>query len=102
MAASLREGLEETLTALRLGLPGLLRTTLRSINPIKSAFDKVRVASRNVKRWRNGQQVLRWSAAGLLDAETPMAQDHARELLQLQKDPLHESEFSRFETVYRE
>lgn len=36
---------------------------------IESAFDKVRVAARNVKRWRNGQQVPRWSVAGLLEAE---------------------------------
>ncbi len=68
-AASLREGLEETLTVLRLGLPEQLRKTLRSTNPIESAFDKVRMHCLNVKRWRNGQQVLRWSAAGLLEAE---------------------------------
>ncbi len=68
-ASSLREGLEETLTLTRLGVPETLRRTLRSTNAIESAFDKVRVASRNVKRWRNGEQVLRWSAAGLLEAE---------------------------------
>jgi Transposase and inactivated derivatives len=68
-AASLREGLEETLTVLRLELPEALRKTLRSTNPIESAFEKVRMACRNVKRWRNGQQVLRWTAAGLLEAE---------------------------------
>lgn len=68
-AASLREGLEETLTVIRLGLPERLRRTLRTTNAIESTFDKVRVATRNVKRWRNGQQVLRWAAAGLLDAE---------------------------------
>jgi putative transposase len=48
-AASLREGLDETLTILRLGLPEALRKTLRSTNPIESAFDKVRISSRNVK-----------------------------------------------------
>lgn len=68
-AASLREGLEETLTLLRLGVPERLRRTLRTTNPIESAFDKVRMASRNVKRWQNGQQVLRWAAAGLFEAE---------------------------------
>lgn len=68
-ASSLREGLEETLTLTRLGLPETLKRTLRSTNAIESTFDKVRVASRNVKRWRNGEQVLRWSAAGLLEAE---------------------------------
>lgn len=69
-AASLREGMEETLTVIRLGLPDLLQATMRSTNAIESAFKTVREVSRNVKRWRNGQQVLRWSAAGLLEAET--------------------------------
>lgn len=44
-AASLREGLEETLTVARLGLPPTLRRTLRSTNPIESAFETVRQAS---------------------------------------------------------
>jgi transposase-like protein len=65
----LASSLEETLTVIRLGLPERLRRTLRTTNAIESTFDKVRVATRNVKRWRNGQQVLRWAAAGLLDAE---------------------------------
>lgn len=68
-ARSLREGLEETLTVVRLGLPETLRKSLRSTNVIETAFDKVRVVTRNVKRWRSGMQVLRWAAAGLLQAE---------------------------------
>ncbi len=68
-AASLREGLEETLTVIRLGLPALLKDTVSSTNPIESAFSMVRDATRNVKRWRNGKQVLRWSAAALLESE---------------------------------
>jgi hypothetical protein len=46
-AASLREGMEETLTVIRLGLPELLQTTLRSTNAIESAFKTVREVSRN-------------------------------------------------------
>jgi putative transposase len=68
-AASLREGLEETLTVTRLGLPALLKDTVSSTNSIESAFAMVRDATRNVKRWRNGKQVMRWSAAALMDAE---------------------------------
>lgn len=68
-AASLREGLEETLTVNRLKIPGLLRVSLRSTNAIETAFDKVRQHSRNVKRWQSGEQVLRWVSAGLLEAE---------------------------------
>lgn len=62
--------MEETVTVIRLGVPELLRTTLRSTNAIESANEKVRMASRNVKRWQNGEQVLRWAAAGFLEAES--------------------------------
>lgn len=68
-AASLREGLEETLTLTRLGIVGNLRTTLQSTNPIESMISIVRDRSRNVKRWQNGDMCLRWTAAGMLEAE---------------------------------
>jgi uncharacterized protein VirK/YbjX len=58
--------MEETVTVIRLGVPELLQRTLRSTNAIESANEKVRLASRNVKRWQNGEQVLRWAAAGFL------------------------------------
>lgn len=68
-AASLREGLEDTLTVTRLGLgPSLLRT-FKSTNPIESMISVGRTVAGNVKRWRNGQMVLRWTAAGLFEAE---------------------------------
>lgn len=50
-ARNLREESEETLIVTPLGLPETLRKTLRSTNLIKTAFDKVKVATRNVKRW---------------------------------------------------
>jgi putative transposase len=68
-AASLREGLEETLTLTRLGIRGRLKTTLQSTNPIESMIEIVRRTSRNVKRWQNGDMCLRWTAAGMLEAE---------------------------------
>lgn len=68
-ARSLEEGLEETLTVHRLKLPVELRPTLRSTNPIESAFSMVRVVCRNVKRWRPGDQRERWVGSGLLFAE---------------------------------
>jgi putative transposase len=68
-AASLREGLEETLTLHRLNVPGELRRSLRSTNLIESAISVVRTATGRVKRWRQGDMRLRWSAAGLLAAE---------------------------------
>lgn len=61
-AGSLREGMEETITVSRLGVPpGLLRS-LSSTNPIESAFSVARTTMRNVKRWRSGQMVMRWTA----------------------------------------
>jgi putative transposase len=67
-AASLREGLEETLTVMRLGVPPTLARTLRSTNPIESMIEICRDHSTNVKRWRDGQMALRWCAAGMLEA----------------------------------
>lgn len=68
-AASLREGLEETITVLRLGVPKLLRKTLASTNPIESALNVVRTLTHRVKRWREGDMRRRWCTAGLLRAE---------------------------------
>jgi putative transposase len=67
-AGSLREGLEETLTVMRLGVPPTLARTLRSTNPIESMIEICRDHSTNVKRWRDGQMALRWCAAGMLEA----------------------------------
>jgi putative transposase len=67
-AASLREGLDETLTVLRLGVPPTLARTLRSTNCIESMIEICRDHSRNVKRWRDGQMALRWCAAGMAEA----------------------------------
>jgi len=67
-AASLREGLAETLTVTRLGVPPTLARTLRSTNAIESMIEICRDHSTNVKRWRDGEMVLRWCAAGMLEA----------------------------------
>jgi putative transposase len=68
-AASLREGMEETLTVTRLGVRGRLKRTLASTNPCESMIETVRRVARNVKRWQNGDMYLRWTAAGMLEAE---------------------------------
>jgi putative transposase len=67
-AASLREGMAETLTVLRLGVPPTLARTLRSTNAIESMISTCRTHSANVKRWRDGQMALRWCAAGMVEA----------------------------------
>ncbi len=68
-AASILEGLEETLTVTRLGLPPSLCRTFKTTNPIESMISIARDATRNVKRWRDGRMALRWIAAGMLQAE---------------------------------
>jgi putative transposase len=68
-AASLREGMQETLTVTRLGVTGRLKLTLQSTNPCESMIETVRRISRNVKRWQNGDMCLRWTAAGMLEAQ---------------------------------
>jgi len=67
-AASLREGMAETLTILRLGVPPALARTLRSTNTIESMIGICREHSKNVKRWRDGTMALRWCAAGMAEA----------------------------------
>ena len=68
-AASLREGLEETLTVQALGITGALYRTLRTTNPIENLNGSIARFTRNVKRWKDGQMTLRWVAGALSDAK---------------------------------
>jgi putative transposase len=68
-AASLREGLPELFTVARLGITGTLAKTLISSNPVESMISIARTTNRNVTRWRDGQMVLRWTAAGMFNAQ---------------------------------
>ena len=67
-AESVREGLDETLTIIGLGLSESLRRSLSTTNAAESLISRTRQVKRNVKRWRGGQMVLRWAAAGVLEA----------------------------------
>ena len=94
-AASLREGLEETLTLQRLGTRGSLKQTLASTNPCESMIESVRRTSRNVKRWQSGDMALRWTAAGMLEAETQFRRvigyrDLARLAVAIERDSAHD------------
>jgi putative transposase len=68
-AGSLHEGMEETLTLTRLAVRGNLKRTLESTNPCESMIEIVRRTQRKVKRWSSGEMALRWTAAGMLEAE---------------------------------
>jgi putative transposase len=67
-AGSVREGLEETLTVMTLQLSARLQRSLATTNAAESLLSRTRHVKRNVKRWRGGQMMLRWVAAGILEA----------------------------------
>jgi transposase-like protein len=68
-AASLEEGLEETLTIISLGISGTLADSLCSTNPIENLNGSMKKIARNVKRWRGGSMALRWASTILLEAQ---------------------------------
>ena len=67
-AGSLREGLAETLTVLRLQVPPTLARTLRSTNAVESMISICRDHAKNVKNWQDGTMALRWCASGMVEA----------------------------------
>lgn len=67
-AASLREGLDETLTVMGLGLSTALARSFSTTNPVESLNDRIRTVARRVKRWDGGTMVLRWVLVGVLEA----------------------------------
>jgi transposase-like protein len=67
-AESVREGLDETLTVHTLRLSPRLRRSLATTNAAERLLSRTRHMKRNVKRWRGGQMMLRWIAAGILEA----------------------------------
>jgi putative transposase len=92
-AGSLREGMEETLTLTRLGVTGSLKRTLESTNPCESMIEIVRRTQRNVKRWSSGEMALRWTAAGMLEAERQFRRiigyrDLATLVVAIERDPI--------------
>jgi putative transposase len=68
-AASLREGLDETLTVLRLNLPASLRRTFATTNAIENMNGSLRRIARNVKRWKDEKMIRRWVALGIAEAQ---------------------------------
>ena len=68
-AASLEEGIEETLTLHRLGVAGVLAQSLSTTNVLESINAQLGRLTRNVTRWSNGVQKHRWVASALLEIE---------------------------------
>ena len=67
-AASLREGLDETLTILGARLPSALERTLATTNPIENLNSLARRTCGRVTRWRSGEMILRWMASAMSEA----------------------------------
>jgi transposase-like protein len=93
-ASSLREGMEDTLTLMGLGITGQLSKTLCSTNPCESMIEIVRYTQRNVKRWRDGDMRKRWTAAGMLVAEQQFRRiigyrDLAKLVIAVERHTLH-------------
>jgi len=101
-AASLREGMTETLTVLRLGVPPTLARTLRSTNAIESMISICRTHSANVKRWRDGQMALRWCAAGMVEAGKQFRRVNGHLHLQSLRDTLEKVTRTADSTVHDE
>lgn len=87
-AASLREGMRETITCNRLGIPVKLYATLTNTNVIESSFSQHEAIAHRVKRWRNGQQLLRWAGVALSRAEEGFGMVGDAELLRQLREAL--------------
>ena len=90
VSGSILEGLEEILTVIRLGLPHELRRSLACTNIVENALGTVRQVTRNVKRWRNAEMALRWTAAGLLEAQKTFRRLKAYRQLPILRNALQE------------
>jgi transposase-like protein len=89
-AASLLEGLEETLTVQNLHLPPALGRILSNTNLIENCFSQAAHRTRQVKRWDGPRMILRWTAAALLSAEKNFRRIKGCEQLNLLEKSLHE------------
>ena len=88
VARSILEGLDEILTLVRLGLPAELRRSLASTNITESMNSVIRQTCRNVKRWRDARMALRWTVAGMLEAQKGFRRLNAYRQLPILKEAL--------------
>jgi len=93
-AASLLEGLAETLTVQNLNLPPMLCRILSNTNLIENCFSQAAHRTRQVKRWDGPKMILRWTAAALLAAEKNFRRIKGCEQLSLLEKVLQQPETS--------
>lgn len=89
-AASLREGLEETLTLHRLGVFPILGQSLKTTNCLESLNSRIEAYCRKVCHWKNSSQKHRWLAASLLEIEPRLRRVRAYRHLPLLRRALQE------------
>ena len=77
-------------TVIRLGLPHELRRSLACTDIVENALGTVRQVTRNVKRWRHAEMALRWTAAGLLEAQKTFRRLKAYRQLPILRNALQE------------
>ena len=99
-ARSLEELLKETLTVHRLGIGAVLRRKLATTNPIESCLSNGQRVARNVKRWREGNRPLRWTATELLEAEKKLRRIKGYQELLLLKERLNPSRIQQMRCGY--
>jgi transposase-like protein len=75
-AASLAEGMEETLTVVDLAVAPRLRRSISTTNGIESGFSVCARVCRQVKRWQGSDHRLRWVGSTLLFAESRWSRLH--------------------------
>ena len=88
-AASLAEGLEETLTVNELRVPAKLRPTLSNTNGIESSFSVVDKICRQVKRWRGSDHRMRWVGSAIAFVETRWSRVHGYNKIQALVDAMN-------------
>lgn len=89
-ANSLREGLEETISLHRLQLSAELGKSFSSTNCIESVMSQLSQYTDKVDRWRGGEHIQRWTAAGLLELEPRLNKVHGYRHLNLLRIKLRE------------
>lgn len=98
-AASLREGLDETLTMHRLGLPGLLRKTLSNTNAMESANSVAAGIVRRISKWQDGEMLLRHMAAAFVEAERGFRHIQGYKQLPLLKEALYKATGIEYDSI---
>lgn len=85
---SLDEGMEETLTLFKLGISEELGISLGTTNCIENLNSQLGRYINKVKYWKNSDQIFRWVACGLIEAERRMKKIRNHKSLHLLREKI--------------